>query len=204
MWPLVLLILALALPGALGVISPPHAVIDLDEAPRQRMVPAVEALLSVTPFSSSFAPVFAHYNQSLFDSIGTDRMRDLLSWMDTHYPDTAEEIRGVASALCSHPNGSSSTVSPEYLAAWTWFHELAHTSACSLPAAQMRACTAYLAKDEGGGVVHGRNMDQQPPEARYLTVSLDLRRGNTSVVRAVDWYWFAGSCCAAHGPLSVA
>lgn len=190
MWLPTLLVSALALPGALSVIGPPHAVINLDEAPRQRMVPAVTALLAARNFSASFAPVFAHHNASLFDRIGTDRMHDLLAWMDTHYPDSAEELRGIASAISAHPNGGY--VSPVYLAAWTWFHELAHTSASLHSAAELRACTAYLATDETGDVVHGRNMDQEPREARYLAVSMDLRRGNATVLRAFDWYWFAG------------
>lgn len=41
-----------------------------------------------------------------------------------------------------------------------------------------------------GIVIHGRNMDQSPDEARNLVLHLELYKSGKLVGESVDWYWF--------------
>lgn len=168
----------------------------IDAPPQQRYLAAVDAALSHAPFADSFLPVFASHNFSLFSKLDESAYDMLYASLQEHYGEVATELSGIATAINSHPAGGP--VTARYLAAWTWFHELAHSELMDPQLrARMRACTGIVAQSPNGAVVHARNMDQSPASVRNLTLHLQFTRLGGVVFEAVDWYWFAGGVMTA-------
>jgi len=78
-----------------------------------------------------------------------------------------------------------------------YFHELAHTDLQSATPTLGQECTAIVAQDATGAVLHGGNMDQSPASVRNVTLQLEFHDAlsigqgrKQPLFRAVDWYWF--------------
>jgi N-acylethanolamine-hydrolysing acid amidase len=122
---------------------------------------------------------------------------------------SAAELRGICDefAYLHHP------VSFEYLAAWVYYHELAHTDLQAPSFRRPRSCTGLIVSASadnsrigtdsmgggagagvggGGGVVitHVANMDQTPEAVRNITLRVHIVRGSITVAEGADWYWF--------------
>eukprot|EP00730_Choanoeca_flexa_P000883 TRINITY_DN10380_c0_g2_i2.p1 TRINITY_DN10380_c0_g2~~TRINITY_DN10380_c0_g2_i2.p1 ORF type:complete len:378 (+),score=54.00 TRINITY_DN10380_c0_g2_i2:253-1386(+) len=179
--------------------SPPSVAINLDESASTRWKPAVDAILSRQSFEASFMPVFASHNESLFNNITQTQTAAIASSIEQHFPEQAAELRGISTAFAAH----GYHVSFEYLSLWVWFHELAHSDAASdgLSKAQSRSCTGILLKCScNNRVVHARNMDQSPMEARRLALKLNFLARNATIFTGVDWYWFTTGVMTAVKP----
>ena len=109
------------------VYSPSTVTIDLDASPAQRWQPAIMAVLKQHSFEDSFLPVFAYHNRTLFDNITDEQYASLAASLEAHYPMETAELHGISSIFAS----LGYDVSFPYLAAWVWFHELAHSDAAS-------------------------------------------------------------------------
>ena len=155
-------------PGAVvGVRVPPPYVVDLDSPPEVRWAGAVASVLRVHPWEHSFGPVFEAHNASLFQHLTVQDYSLLAGAMDNHYPEQAAELRGLSAAFAE----SGHPVTYNYLCAWVWFHELAHTSLAPPALRAMRACTGVLAYGADGRVMHGRNMDQSPAQVSRVPLA---------------------------------
>lgn len=164
-------------------LRPPQFVMNLSEAPEHRWDGAVAAVLARHPWEHSFGPVFEHYNQSVFsgypDLEGTAQICETA--VQTHYPEIAGELRGIAAQLSEH---SGTHVSLGYMAIWLYFHELSHGVSDF-----QTECTGIVVQTESGEVLQGGNMDQSPMAARNLTLQVRFVDGaGNTVFQGVDWY----------------
>lgn len=76
------------------------------------------------------------------------------------------------------------------MAAWGYFHELGHVKWTDEEEKQrITECTGVILSTNQY-VIHGRNMDQSPDEARNLVLHLNVYIGGKLVAQSVDWYWF--------------
>lgn len=161
---------------------PPTFVLNLDAAPRQRWHGALALVLEAHDYASGFLPIFAAHNLTLFDRLPADAYPVLGRSLERHWPERAEELRGIADDFASYGHH----VGYEYLAAWVWFHELAHSDLSNLT--NSRACTAMLARDATSGTtLHVGNMDQAPPAVRNVTLHVRATRGSRTIFEGVDW-----------------
>lgn len=161
---------------------PPTFVLDLDAAPRQRWHGALSQVLSAHNYASGFLPIFAAHNATLFNRLPVDAYQTLGRSLEQHWPERAEELRGISDDFASHGH----YVGYEYLAAWAWFHELAHSDISNLT--DSRACTAMLAFDATSGTtLHVGNMDQSPRAVRNVTLHVRVTRGGKTIFQGVDW-----------------
>ena len=201
--------------GTVYARPPPAFLVDLDAAPEARWRGAVGAVVAAHGWEHSFGASFAAHNATLFDALLPEHYAALGAAVTAHFPEQAAELRGLvaefaryAPAAAAGAAAGAELVSFEYLCAWVWFHELDHTDlasssastaaaaaastsdAASSDAASHRECTAIVAQDASGAIVHGRNMDQSPPSVRNCTLRLTFARGGAPLFEAVDWYWF--------------
>ena len=110
-----------------GIYSPPVVTIDLDAPPSSRWEPAVDAVLRMHSFEESFGAVFASHNATLFNNLTEVNFAELLESLHHHWPNQLEELTAISQAFQKRGRW----VSTSYLAAWVWFHELAHSDAAS-------------------------------------------------------------------------
>jgi hypothetical protein len=178
------LFLSLLLATANAFEVPPLFTVNLDLAPRLRWNGALAAVLRTHSFEDGFLPIFEEHNRTLFDNVPTSAWPRLARSLEDHWPDHAEELKGIADEF----SAAGHRVSFEYLAGWTWFHELAHSDVAA-KSMETRECTALLARDSSGATLHG-NMDQSPTAVRNVTLRVRFVRGGKRVFDGVDWYWF--------------
>eukprot|EP00929_Paragymnodinium_shiwhaense_P037383 TRINITY_DN19929_c0_g1_i1.p1 TRINITY_DN19929_c0_g1~~TRINITY_DN19929_c0_g1_i1.p1 ORF type:complete len:420 (+),score=79.09 TRINITY_DN19929_c0_g1_i1:87-1346(+) len=172
-------------PG-LCVEAPVEWTVDFDRPPRERWQGAVHLVLQRHAFEDGFLPAFAEHNESLYNSLKPADWQLLGSSLRKHWPEQAEELAGISDAFAA----AGHHVSFEYLAGWTYFHELAHSDLQKSSLSVSRECTGILVKDASGHVLHGANMDQTPESVRNMTLEVTFTRGNRTLFRGVDWYWF--------------
>lgn len=168
--------------------APPEFLLDLSKTPHERWQGAVGLILQQNSFESSFGATFASHNDSLFKNINSSTYEIISSSVEKYFPEMADELRGISEDFLSH----GYDVSFSYLAAWSWFHELAHTELATELLQHSKSCTAIIAQDVNGNIVHGRNMDQSPLEVRNITLRIEVVNGSAQVLTAIDWYWFSG------------
>ena len=70
--------------------------VDLDAAPNQRWRGAVKTVLDVHPFEWSFGAAFAQHNKTLFQNVTAAQYTLLGQALSMHYPDSADELRGIS------------------------------------------------------------------------------------------------------------
>ena len=176
--------------GTVYARPPPAFVVDLDAAPEARWRGAVGAVVAAHGWEHSFGASFAAHNATLFDALLPEHYTALGAAVTAHFPEQAAELRGLVAEFARYTPAAAGAVagtagaaaaagaelvSFEYLCAWVWFHELDHTDLASSSAsaaassdaaadaaASHRECTAIVAQDASGAIVHGRNMDQSP------------------------------------------
>eukprot|EP00756_Hemistasia_phaeocysticola_P033190 Hpha_TRINITY_DN16452_c1_g14::TRINITY_DN16452_c1_g14_i1::g.161484::m.161484 len=185
------LLALLALPSASAAWSPPLFTVDLSLPPSARWRGAVGLVVAAHGWRDSFGAAFAAHNVSLFDNINYAQFAILGDALARDFPEQAAELQGIATEMRAY----DPSVSYRYLAAWVYFHELAHTDLISNTTGPTsldvrRSCTAFLAQADDGTVWHGGNMDQSPPAVRNVTLRVDFVRGGEAVFSGVDWYWF--------------
>lgn len=180
--------------------SPPSFTVDLAVQPQDRWKGALA--LITAPFAESWEIIFKFHNTSLFDALTADDFSALGDSLSTHFPENALELQGISDEfLTVHQQ----YVSFDYLAAWVYFHELAHTDIAlgsALPGGYFggRECTGLLAQDAEGNVFHAANMDQSPEEVRSVVLHVTFTNSSSSssssgggdvpdaLLEAVDWY----------------
>lgn len=172
-----------SLEGVQSLEVPPLFMLDLSLPPQDRWNGAVQMILDRHPWEYSFGAVFAGHAQ-LFNALTASNYVSLARAIRVHWPETAGELEGIALqfARIGHPE-----VSFQYLAAWHYYHELAHSDIA--PQVPVRECTGIIVQKQDGSIVHGANMDQQPEQVRNLTLQLHVVDGSgATVFRGVDWY----------------
>jgi len=127
--------------------APPVFSCDLTLAPEQRWVGALDLLAAQSSFEESWQQAFAFHNASLFNGLGADQWASLADALTAFYPDQAAELRGLSGEFL---RVYGQVVTFEYLAAWVYFHELAHTDLAVGAAAVRPECTGLLVQDEVG------------------------------------------------------
>ena len=171
-------------PSLRALNAPPTFTIDLGVEPRRRWDGAVKIVLERHPFDFSFGPTFESHNKTLFSKLSSQQYQSLAAALETHYPETAEELKGISSQFIA----AGHFVSFEYLAAWVYFHELAHTPLADKDV-YSRSCSVALAKDSDNNILHVGNMDQGPENVRNITLQIAFTRNGSTVFQGVDWYW---------------
>eukprot|EP00039_Didymoeca_costata_P026886 m.16917 g.16917 ORF g.16917 m.16917 type:complete len:412 (+) comp5838_c0_seq2:103-1338(+) len=173
-----------------GMRAPPEFTVDLSLSPQQRWNGAVTKVLDVYSFEESFQVIFSKHNATLFSNLSSANYEQISSALAQHFPETAEELVGISKEFTSH----GYTVTTNYLAAWVYYHELAHSDAANTDDLQykslMRSCTGIVVQSSAGEIFHGANMDQSPQEVRYATLAVTYTFNNSTIFRGVDWYWF--------------
>eukprot|EP00055_Hartaetosiga_balthica_P007223 m.24487 g.24487 ORF g.24487 m.24487 type:complete len:397 (+) comp5659_c0_seq1:169-1359(+) len=150
---------------------------------------AIQSVIALYGFENSFEPVFLAHNKTLFNNLNESLFSVLWESIEEYYPIHAAELNDISSTF----SNLGHYVSVEYLAAWVWFHELAHTTASTLE--MPTGCTAVITRrGDAKGFFHARNMDQTPSQARNLTVHFLFKNPNSTDpndiwFEAVDWYW---------------
>ncbi|EDQ91670.1 uncharacterized protein MONBRDRAFT_5578 [Monosiga brevicollis MX1] len=176
-------------------MTPPTVQIEWEAPVASRWAPAVDAVLARYSAEESFLPVFAAHNASLFNNLTTEDFATLGQSLANHWPHLSEEVDAIAQILTDRGIPTSFN----YLAAWVWFHELAHTDAAAPDLRRARACTGVLVPCGATGIAHARNMDQSPYEARRLTLHINMTRNGQVLFEGVDWYWITGGLMTAAG-----
>lgn len=179
---------ALSLAAVLSQVKsfdvPPTFTLDLSLAPEHRWDGSLAMLLSRHPYEFSFGPVFAAHNTSLFSNLLGSHFALISKAVRRHWPETAAELLGIVQQFAAVGH---SEVSFEYLAAWLYFHELAHSDIAA--GIEERECTGILTQSFDGSVLHGSNMDQEPMAARNLTLHIRaVDRHGELIFEGVDWY----------------
>ena len=181
----VVLLCFFAIPMIGALKTPPQFVVNLDVEPQQRWNGVVKLVLEAHPFNYSFGPTFESHNKTLFSKLTDNQFQTLGSALQNHYPETAEELRGISLQFIA----AGHFVSFEYLAAWVYFHELAHTALADRGNSYPRSCSAALTKDSDNQILHVGNMDQSPENVRNITLQITFVRNGSTVFQGVDWYW---------------
>lgn len=162
---------------------PPRFTLDLRKPPLQRWDGALDSILSKHPYAESFLPVFQEHNSTLFNYLQPSHFESLARAVTEHYPETALELQGIAADFERHGHA----VTFQYLSAWLYFHELAHTDVGA--GVNPRECTGIVAKTEKGELVQLANMDQTPLAARNLTLRIHVvGKNGVQIFEGVDWY----------------
>eukprot|EP00939_MAST-03C_sp_MAST-3C-sp1_P000776 g776.t1 len=171
---------------------PPSFTVDLRLSPRQRWKGALSKVLNVHSWNNSFGPVFEEHNRDLFDHLSDEQWNQLEMATSHHFPDTAEELRGIADDFAK---SGHTEVNFRYLCGWLWFHELAHSDLLVqnsvIEKGLSKSCTGIVVRsNKSADFWHGRNMDQSPAQVRNCTLQIDfLDEEGNEIVRSVDWYW---------------
>ena len=165
----------------------PKFTLDLSKPPQDRWVGAVGTILSRHPWEESFGPTFQAHNASLFSKMTSDEFSALGAAVNKYFPEQAKELFGLSSEFQKFGH----SVSYEYLSAWVYFHELAHTPLVSTEErVRMKSCAAILARSPvDASVWHARNMDMSPWSIRNITLHITVVQGGEVLLEAVDWYW---------------
>eukprot|EP00435_Cladocopium_sp_Y103_P059293 s163_g21.t1 len=132
---------------------PPRFTLDLRKPPLQRWDGALDLILSKHRYEESFLPVFQEHNKSLFDHLQPSHFEALGRAVTEHFPETALELQGIAADFERH----GYPVTFQYLSAWLYFHELAHSDVVT--AGFARECTGIVAETTNGHLVQLANMD---------------------------------------------
>ena len=111
---------------------------------------------------------------------------------------SADELRGI----CDEFAELHHFVTFEYLAAWVYYHELAHTDLPPVSSRRPRSCTGLVVSGEAtsgasasGTITHVANMDQSPEAVRNVTLRVHIVRGSVVVAEGVDWCVDWPPCC---------
>ena len=125
--PVVAVVMAVLLLGAGAASAPPVFTFDYAARPESRWDGALRRATAGRKWDDSWGAIFQAHNESLLSRLsGTDFQR-LGAALKYHFPSQARELRGVAAQFGEvFPDQH---VSYEYLAAWVYFHELAHSDA---------------------------------------------------------------------------
>eukprot|EP00913_Durusdinium_trenchii_P023650 g22220.t1 len=176
---------------------PPRFTLDLRKPAHTRWDGAVDLILSKHPYEESFLPVFQEHNKSLFDQLNASHFDALGKAVSSHYPETALELQGIAQQFAAR----GFPVTFEYLSAWLYFHELAHSDV--VQKLDARECTGIVAETADGSIMQLANMDQSPLAARNLTLRISvvddkgeplfegweaMRLNDPRRMAGVDWY----------------
>eukprot|EP00040_Diaphanoeca_grandis_P013583 m.68748 g.68748 ORF g.68748 m.68748 type:complete len:422 (+) comp23988_c0_seq1:257-1522(+) len=178
--------------GLFGVVwsveTPPQFRLDTAQPPEHRWDGAVKAVLDVHAWDTGFGPSFAAHNASLFSHLPAEAFDVMVLALETYFPVNAAELQGIARQFgeLGYP------VSYPYLAAWVYYHELAHTDAASpgYRAHASKECTGIVTRSPDGSVTHAGNMDQGPEAVRNVTLQVEFTHNDELVFSGVDWYWF--------------
>ena len=181
---------------------PPQFILDIGKAPINRWEGAVTSVLKIHPFEYSFGPVFEAHNETLFSKLSAEQFEALGLSVKRNFPEQALELQGISNEFFQ--NGM--LVTYNYLAAWVYFHELAHTSLIT-PTKQeklFKSCSAVLVQDPNDkSIWHGRNMDTSPFNIRNATLQISVINSKVDdeiLFHGVDWYWFTTGFMTAMKP----
>ncbi|CAD8149988.1 unnamed protein product [Paramecium pentaurelia] len=155
----------------------PQVEIDLSAPPRQRWKESVRTVLSLYGYDNSFGPVFQFHNENTFSILTTEDYTTIANAIRKNFPEYSLELEGIVEEF-NRPE-----VTFEYMAAWAYFHEIGHITS------DITECTGVLLSI-GDQIIHGRNMDQYPGQARNIVLHLTIKKDGKYLGESVDWYWF--------------
>lgn len=183
MWAVFVLLFCIAQSSFVGHV--PVVEIDLDDDPSTRWVESLHVVVKLHGWNHTFGPIFRYYDESLFSNLEDSHKMLLANAVEKNFPEQTTELKGLASAFAEIGHAE---IDFQYLSLWVWFHELAHTELSKL---RPRSCTALLAvqEDEGGKVLHGRNMDNVPKELRNVSIHHVWKQNGEVVFESLTWYW---------------
>jgi N-acylethanolamine-hydrolysing acid amidase len=168
---------------------------------------SVTTVLKTHPWEYSFGPMFEAHNKTLFSKLTSEQFEGLGLSIKRNFPDQSLELQGISNEFFHHGH----YVSFEYLAAWVYFHELAHVSSLITTANQakwFKSCSAVLTQDpKDNSIWHGRNMDASPFNVRNVTLQISVVNNIANnmeeieiLFHAADWYWITTGFMTAMKP----
>ena len=166
------MVLASLLPAVLATSTPPTFVLDLSAPAESRWAGALALIAAEHAWEDSWEIIFSEHNATLFDHLSASDFASLGSALNEHFPTHAAELKGISAEFTAV---YQQTVTYEYLAAWVYFHELAHTDIAGTALDARRECTGIVAQD-AHGVHHVANMDQSPEAVRNVTLAVTFVR----------------------------
>jgi N-acylethanolamine-hydrolysing acid amidase len=197
----IVVVLALALivtpRGSPAMRVAPTFTVDLAKPPEQRWIGAVGTVLALHAWEYSFEPLMTYYQSTFVDLVSDANQTAVLRVVERRFPEEFAELSGIAADFAAHGHPE---VSVQWLSLWFWFHELSHAAELNMG---LPECTAILVAptDLSSPLVHGRNLDQMPLEARNITLTLTFVNSSNTVdpsvlapilFQAVDMYWMSG------------
>jgi hypothetical protein len=188
----VLVVAALLATSASAIHSVPAFKLDLDLPPAQRWKGAVKTIVDKHGWADSFAPVMELYIP-LFLVIPDNVTAAITTFLEANYPDVSAEIRSIGEDLAFHANGWCAICNSSKMNTFVYFYELSHADFLQalLPAELRKSCTGILSlpKNKDQPMIHGRNMDEDPPQGRNMTLKINVFKGGKHVYTMLDWTW---------------
>ncbi|CAD8146768.1 unnamed protein product [Paramecium pentaurelia] len=162
----------------------PEVEIDLSIEPKQRWKQAIRIIIEQYGYENSFGQVFEFHNKNTFYILDPQDYSTIAKAIRIHYPEYSLELDGIVEEL------NRSEITFEYLSAWAYFHEIAHIST------DITESTGLLLQ-VGDQIIHGRNMDQAPIQARNIILHLIIKKDGQYLGESVEWihYFIKIQCC---------
>ncbi|CAD8048714.1 unnamed protein product [Paramecium primaurelia] len=151
--------------------------IDLSIEPKQRWKQAIRIIIEQYGYENSFGQVFEFHNKNTFYILDPQDYSTIAKTIRINYPEYSQELDGIVEEL------NRSEITFEYLSAWAYFYEIAHIST------DITESTGLLLQ-VGDQIIHGRNMDQAPIQARNIILHLIIKKDGQYLGESVEWNWF--------------
>lgn len=176
----------------------PSYTMDLDQKPEDRWTGAVNLVLQKYGYEHSFKSM-VEGSKFIFDLLPADTVDVLTDALKTRYPENYWEMMGIAKALekAGYAQNRSFIVQMPFY--YELFHIQRHPSMMRRLTPKQReaveqfgkACTGILTlpQDKTKNILHGRNMDMQPPSGRNLTLNISVVKGGKLQYYFFDWVW---------------
>eukprot|EP00759_Apiculatamorpha_spiralis_P024966 PhF_6_TR28109/c0_g1_i2/m.41560/K13720/NAAA; N-acylethanolamine-hydrolysing acid amidase len=185
-----------------AITSLPHVDIALDhQDPSQVWLPAVHAVLATRTYSQTFLPLFTFANATVFQHLPNSTFSVIGAALEKSNFKFSRELHGVANAL---REASKTHVSYEYLAAWLYIQELAHTDALPGPNPFSAKCLGLLICTANQYLIHAKNAEHAASAAvRNVTLYIRASLGGSTAFETADYLWFVGGTLSAWRNTSV-
>ncbi|CAD8058803.1 unnamed protein product [Paramecium sonneborni] len=155
----------------------PEIEINISDTPKLRWKKAVRTILNLYGYDNSFGPVFEFHNKNTFYILQPQDYITIAQAIRTHYPEYSLEIDGIVEEF------NRNEITFEYLSVWAYFDEIAHISS------DLNQSTGVLLS-VADQIIHGRNMDQAPGQARNITLHLIIKQDGKYLGESVEQFWF--------------
>lgn len=191
---IVLLIALLALSSCTttALQAVPKFSIDLDQPPLERWNGAVDMLVELYGWNYTFGPMLDMYTPILA-LIPQSMITALDKNLANNFADVHGELQGIGWQLAKYGCAICNTTA---MSIFAYDYEVSHVSLFQhlIPKSMFRSCTGILSlpSNKSAAMIHGRNMDEDPHQARNITLDVSVMKGGVLQFQIVDWSWVSG------------